>query len=63
MAKFRQQTIAGKNETWSGFLAQYASPNQTQFEPDSERVAKYESVYQRYKKLVAAHPAIDEALS
>ena len=40
-----------------------APPNQTKFEPDAEKVAQYESVYQRYKKLVAAHQQIDKALN
>ena len=62
MAKFRHETIAGKNSQWSEFLARYKTANQTSFSPDKEQTAAYESVYQRYKNLVAAHQAIDKAV-
>lgn len=63
MAKFRHQKIDGQTTLWAEFLSEYKAENQTQFEPDPEKVELYEAVYQRYKKLVAAHQQIEEALS
>lgn len=63
MAKFRHQKIDGQQIQWAEFLSQYKAENQTQFEPDAEKVELYESVFQRYKKLVSAHQQIEEALN
>ncbi|MFK7770031.1 MAG: xylulokinase [Mariniblastus sp.] len=63
MAKFRKSKIDGSSSEWSTFLEANAPTSPTKFEPDSEKVAQYESVFQRYKKLVAAHQQIDEALN
>ncbi len=63
MAKFRHQKIEGKDVGWAEFLAQYKADDQTQFEPDAEKVEQYEAVFQRYKTLVAAHQQIEEALN
>ena len=62
MAKFRYEAIAGQNRQWSEFLAQYKTADQTSYSPDEKQVESYEAGYQRYKKLVAAHQAIDEAV-
>ena len=62
MAKFRHQKIDGQTIQWAEFLSQYKC-EQTQFEPDPEKVELYEAVYERYKKLVASHQQIEEALS
>ena len=62
MAKFRCEAISGRSSQWSEFLTQYKTANQTSYLPDKEETAAYEAVYQRYKKLVAAHQAIDEAV-
>lgn len=62
MAKFRHQKIDGQATTWAEFLAGYKSENQTQFDPDPKKVERYEAVYERYKRLLAAHPHIQEAL-
>ncbi len=63
MAKFRHAKINGGSQAWSNFLVAHAPPNRTRFEPDKEKVAQYETVYQRYKKLVSAHQQIDAALN
>lgn len=62
MAKFRLQRINGDNSHWADFLGEYLPSNQTQFEPVADQVQQYEAVFQRYKKLVAVHKTIDEAL-
>ena len=63
MAKFRCEAIDGQSRQWSEFLTQYKSADQTSYCPDENEVAAYADGYQRYKKLVAAHQAIDEAVS
>ena len=55
MAKFRHATINGASQTWSELLADHVPPSRSQYKPEEDKVAQYESVYQRYKKLVAAH--------
>ena len=63
MAKFRHQKIGGQTIEWSEFLSQYKRASQTQFEPEPDKVEQYETVFQRYKKLLASHQQIEEALS
>jgi len=63
MAKFRHQKILGQAIEWSDFLTHYKADNQTRFEPDSEKVEQYEAVFQRYKKLIATHQQLEEALN
>jgi len=62
MAKFRHLKIAGESKTWSEFLNDFVNADQLRFEPIAENVAVYESVYQRYKNLVATHSTIDQAV-
>ena len=62
MAKYRHLVIGGETITWAEFLDQQAC-SKTRFEPNAEGVAKYESVYQRYKKLVGVHSALDAAIA
>ena len=63
MAKFRHAKINGGSQAWSEFLVSHAPPNRKRFEPDKEKVALYETVYLRYKKLISAHQQIDAALN
>jgi sugar (pentulose or hexulose) kinase len=63
MAKFRRQKIDGASMEWSDFLTQHKTANQTQFEPDAERVNQYAAVFARYKKLINTHQQIAEAVS
>lgn len=62
MAKFRRAKLDGQTGDWAEFLDQHSSGDQSRFEPNDEAVKKYESVYQRYKKLIGIYPAIDEAV-
>ncbi len=62
LAKFRRRTFEGQTGDWAKFLDEHSSKNQIRFEPSPDAVAKYEAVYQRYRKLVDAQPAIDSAI-
>lgn len=62
MAKFRRAKLDGQSGDWAKFLGQHSSGDQTRFEPGEEAVKQYEGVYQRYKKLIAVHKTIDEAV-
>jgi sugar (pentulose or hexulose) kinase len=62
MAKFRHLKINGDSIDWSAFLKQQATGSPTKFDPNADHVAQYESVYQRYKRLIAQQPAIEAAV-
>ena len=62
MAKFRHRKLEGVSGDWAEFLGQQSSGDQTRFEPNADAAAQYETVYQRYRKLVDAQPAIDTAV-
>jgi sugar (pentulose or hexulose) kinase len=61
MAKFRYLKMEGSDQTWAEFLDDQANSKQA-FEPDDSAVKQYEAVYQKYKKLVHAQPAIESAV-
>jgi len=64
LAKYRYLCASGKSSlTWSDFLKSIAVEGHTHFEPNPEAVQEYEGVYERYQKLMAVQPALNEALS
>lgn len=63
LAKFRHCKMTGDDRDWSQFLDQHASPDQLSFTPIPENVKQYADGFNRYKKLVASHQAIDNALN
>ena len=63
MAKFRHLKMEGLQCNWAGFLGQQVTVNPTRFDPRPDVVAQYETVYQKYKKLVAVQPTIDSAVN
>jgi len=62
MAKYRSLVIGGESLTWAQFVDQQAC-SKTRFEPEAEAVGQYETVYQRYKRLVEVQPSLAEATS
>ena len=62
MAKFRHQKLNGDQGDWASFLDDQPSGKTTRFEPDSNATQAYEAVLRRYRKLLAAHDAIDIAI-
>ncbi len=62
MAKYRHLVMSGETKTWAEFLDGQAC-EKTRFEPNPADVAEYESVYQRYKKLVNVQSALDLAVT
>lgn len=62
MAKFRREKLDGQAADWAGFLGQHASSDRTRFEPNDDAVKKYQSVYQRYRKLIGVQAIIDESV-
>jgi sugar (pentulose or hexulose) kinase len=63
MAKFRSEKLAGSDKDWSQFLKSVSVEGHRRFEPKTAAVQVYESVYERYKKLVALQPALNQAVS
>ena len=60
MAKYRDQTISGGAPTWEAFLGDLsAKAGGKKYEPIPDNVARYNSVFDRYKKLVSAHGQLD----
>ncbi len=62
MACYRHRKIQGEALDWSSFLAEQRSGNQMKIEPNSESAAKYDAVYQRYRKLMESHSSIDASV-
>lgn len=65
LAKYRYLQISGDESllTWSDFLKSTAVEGQTRFGPNPKAVSEYEGVYQRYQKLMAVQPVLNDALS
>ncbi len=63
MAKFRLEKIDGESKSWSDFLGGHMAAGPTLYQPIAENVAKLESVFRRYRKLLECHTAIDSALN
>jgi sugar (pentulose or hexulose) kinase len=62
MAKFRDETLAGKGGDWAAFLQRHASGRPTRFEPRPQAAAVHGRTFARYKRLVAAHAQLDAAV-
>lgn len=63
LAKFRHEKIEGNEGDWASFLSQQSVGQPTRFKPHPESVQQYQSVYERYKKLMAAQETIDQAVN
>ena len=63
MAKFRHATLAGTTDDWSSFLASQAGAGRRQFQPAPSTVQEYARVYERYKQLMKAQPALEESVT
>ena len=63
MAKFRRLAIAGRLPEWTPFLASHASGTPTRFTPRPAQTAIYHQMYARYRRLVALHETLLEAVS
>ena len=67
LARYRHlaQTAEAENGScreWAEFTAMQQSTGRVDFQPDPQRVKQYEQTFKRYKKLMTAHGAVDEAL-
>jgi len=63
MAKFRRLAIAGRLPEWTPFLEGHASGTPTRFTPRPAQTAIYQQMYARYRRLVALHETLLEAVS
>ena len=64
LAKYRYLCESGETTlSWSDFLKSIAVKGQCRFEPNPEAVREYQGVYERYQKLMAVQPVLNEALS
>lgn len=59
MASYRFKVCQGDPSTWSEFLTALGSSASTRFEPDPERVPRYEHVFLKYKKLLLTQPDLN----
>ena len=62
MAKFRHDAIKGSTKDWGVFLADHQKPGGKEFSPDTSTIAAYQSVYQRYKRLLQQQGALSAAV-
>ena len=63
LAKFRHECKEDRSVRWSDFLKSIAVEGHRRFEPNPEAVHEYKAVYERYQKLMAVQPALNEAIS
>ncbi|HIM28932.1 MAG TPA: hypothetical protein EYG57_05175 [Planctomycetes bacterium] len=63
MAKFRHGKLADETKEWSDFLAQHTAAEPTRFQPAADFVAQYDTIYQRYKRLMRLQQQLDKAVA
>jgi sugar (pentulose or hexulose) kinase len=59
MAKFRDETLAGRAPTWAEFLAGHQTDSHQRFMPRPASVATLAKVYDRYRRLVDLHGRLE----
>jgi hypothetical protein len=59
MAKFRDETLAGRAPAWAEFLAGHQTDSHQRFLPRPESVATLAKVYDRYRRLVDLHGRLE----
>ena len=62
MAKFRDETLAGRAPAWAEFLAGHQTDSHQRFLPRPASVATLARVYDRYRRLVDLHGAVESAV-
>ena len=62
MAKYRDLAIAGGAPDWAAFLADHASGTPTRFTPHAAATAAYARMEDRYRRLVALHRDLENAV-
>ena len=63
MARYRFDSIEGATTCWDEFLSSQGTGDTTRFEPNSENANAYETVFAKYRKLLAAQPELNNAVS
>ena len=64
MARYRRDCLqTGGNKKWSDFLKDHDTGGQVRFEPDESAAADYDAAYRRYRRLMAIHSTLDEAVA
>lgn len=63
LAKFRYTKIQGDAYNWPTFLAKHSDAGRQRYEPNTQAAQELETVYQKYKKLMELHSALDESLA
>jgi hypothetical protein len=62
MAAYRAAVLAGDGRDWGTFLAAHASGTPLRFAPRPEAVPVLAAMATRYRRLLAAQPALDAAV-
>ena len=62
MAKYRDQSLAGKASEWAAFLSRHASGTPLRFTPRSAATAAANLMFDRYRRLVALHEQLETAV-
>ncbi len=63
LARFRYDWIAGKRRDWPDFLDSLGGDAGMRFEPEEENAVHYDTLFVKYKRLMAIHGELDAALS
>ncbi len=63
MAKFRANQLQQQAGDWAAFLKSQSTGEQKRFEPVADNVARYDAVFDKYRKLVGTQSRLDEVLS
>ena len=62
MAEYRVTSLAGTAAAWPAFLESHASGTPRRFTPRPAARAAYDRVYERYRRLVAEHAALERVV-
>ena len=62
LAEYRVRSLAGTAGDWAAFLESHASGTPRRFTPRPAARAAYDRVYERYRRLVAEHAALERVV-
>lgn len=63
MAKYRHACLREQTCSWAEFLSQHTDNSRLRFSPEPSAVAQFDQMLGRYRKLMASHATLDEAVA
>jgi hypothetical protein len=62
MAEYRRLALAGRAPEWAAFLAGHATGTPRTFQPRAAAAKACAAMYDRYRRLVALHGSLENAV-